>query len=33
VLKTVKEKHGEEIAETFGVEVVVPHQPFPKVTM
>ena len=33
VLKTVKEKHGNEIAETFGVEVVVPSQPFPKVTM
>lgn len=33
VLKTVKEKHGAEIAETFGVEVVVPAIPFPKVTM
>jgi aspartyl-tRNA synthetase len=33
VLKTVKEKHGQEIAETFGVEVVIPSQPFPKVTM
>ena len=33
VLRTVKEKHGKEIAETFGVEVVVPSQPFPKVTM
>ncbi len=33
VLKTVKEKHGNEIAETFGVEVIVPSQPFPKVTM
>jgi aspartyl-tRNA synthetase len=33
VLKTVKEKHGKEIAETFGVEVVVPAIPFPKVTM
>ena len=33
VLRTVKEKHGKEIAETFGVEVVEPSQPFPKVTM
>ena len=33
VLQTVKEKHGKEITETFGVEVVVPTLPFPKVTM
>jgi len=33
ILHTVKEKHGKEIAETFGVEVVVPSLPFPKVTM
>ena len=33
VLQTVKEKHGKEIAETFGVEVMIPSQPFPKVTM
>jgi nondiscriminating aspartyl-tRNA synthetase len=33
VLRTVKEKHGKEIAATFGVEVLVPSQPFPKVTM
>ena len=33
VLSTVKEKHGREIQETFGVEVVVPGIPFPKVTM
>jgi aspartyl-tRNA synthetase len=33
ILRTVKEKHGKEIAETFGVEVVVPSLPFPKVTM
>jgi aspartyl-tRNA synthetase len=33
VLEKVKEKHGEEIVETFGVEVVVPSRPFPKVTM
>ncbi len=33
ILKTVKEKHAQEIAETFGVEVVIPSLPFPKVTM
>jgi len=33
ILQTVKEKHGKEIAEMFGVEVVVPSLPFPKVTM
>jgi len=33
ILRTVKEKHGKEIKETFGVEVVVPSLPFPKVTM
>lgn len=33
VLETVKEKHGQEIAEAFGVEVVIPDLPFPKVTM
>ena len=33
VLKTVEEKHGKEIAETFGVELVIPSIPFPKVTM
>jgi aspartyl-tRNA synthetase len=33
VLQTVQEKHGKEISETFGVEVVVPSRPFPKVTM
>src|SRR5215212_3369754 len=33
VLKTVREKHGREIRETFGVEVVVPGRPFPRVTM
>lgn len=33
ILQTVKEKYGKEIAETFGVEVVVPSLPFPKVTM
>jgi len=33
MLETVKEKHGKGIGETFGVEVVVPSIPFPKVTM
>jgi nondiscriminating aspartyl-tRNA synthetase len=33
VLKTVRERHAKEIAETFGVEVVVPSLPFPKVKM
>ena len=33
VLKTVRERHAREIAETFGVEVVVPSLPFPKVKM
>ena len=33
VLQTVREKHGEEIVETFGAEVIVPSLPFPKVTM
>jgi nondiscriminating aspartyl-tRNA synthetase len=33
ILQTVNEKHGNEIAETFGVKVIVPNLPFPKVTM
>lgn len=33
VLSAVKEKHGEEIGRTFGVEVLIPDVPFPKVTM
>lgn len=33
VLQSVKEKHGKEISETFGAEVIVPTLPFPKVTM
>jgi aspartyl-tRNA synthetase len=33
VLKTVRDRHGKEIAETFGIQVVVPDLPFPKVTM
>jgi len=33
VIKTVKEKHGEEITEAFGVRVIEPTVPFPKITM
>lgn len=33
VLQAVNQKHGREIAEIFGVEVVIPSRPFPKVTM
>jgi aspartyl-tRNA synthetase len=33
VLKTVRQKHGAEIKEVFGVEVIEPSLPFPKVTM
>ncbi len=33
VLKVVKEKHGQEIKETFGVDVIVPELPFPRMTM
>jgi nondiscriminating aspartyl-tRNA synthetase len=33
MLKTIREKHGKAIEETFGVEVVIPSRPFPKVTM
>ena len=33
VIKAVKEKHGEEIKESFGVEVLEPTLPFPKITM
>ncbi|MFW5902492.1 MAG: aspartate--tRNA(Asn) ligase [archaeon] len=32
IFKKVKEKHGEEINKTFGVEVKVPETPFPRVT-
>ncbi len=32
-LKAVKEKHGEEIKEHFGVEVVVPTMPFPRMKL
>src|SRR5687768_18317234 len=33
ILQTVREKHGPEITQTFGVEVLVPSRPFPKLTM
>ncbi|KAA2258123.1 aspartate--tRNA(Asn) ligase [Solihabitans fulvus] len=33
VLAEVKAKHGEAIQELFGVEVVVPELPFPRITM
>jgi nondiscriminating aspartyl-tRNA synthetase len=33
VLKTVKEKHGDEIVKTFHVDVTIPSRPFPRVTM
>ena len=33
VLAAVKEAHGEQIASTFGAELVVPNVPFPKVTL
>ena len=32
-LKKVKETYGEEIQKTFGVEVIVPKTPFPRITM
>ena len=32
-LSAVKEKHGEEIKALFGVEVVVPTTPFPRITL
>jgi len=33
ILNTVREKHGEEIRATFGVEVIVPTRRFPKLSM
>jgi nondiscriminating aspartyl-tRNA synthetase len=33
VLAAVSESHGEQIASTFGTELVVPSVPFPKVTL
>jgi nondiscriminating aspartyl-tRNA synthetase len=32
-LAAVKETHGEQIASTFGVELVVPDVPFPRITL
>jgi len=32
-LKSLKESHGEMIKESFGVDVVVPELPFPRITM
>src|SRR5713101_1151278 len=32
-LERVHEKHADEIKQTFGVEVVVPSRPFPKISM
>lgn len=32
-LKVVKEKYGEEIKETFGVDVIVPSLPFPRIKL
>ncbi|MGA8353146.1 MAG: aspartate--tRNA(Asn) ligase [Solirubrobacteraceae bacterium] len=33
VFKVVSERHGKDIEETFGVEVVVPSLPFPRITL
>lgn len=33
VLSVVAAEHGEEIARTFGVEVIVPSVPFPRITL
>ncbi len=33
VLKAIKEEFGEEIKTTFGIDVVIPEIPFPRVTM
>jgi len=33
VLTTIREEHGERIAELYGVEVVVPQLPFPRITL
>jgi nondiscriminating aspartyl-tRNA synthetase len=32
-LAAVKDVHGEQIAETFGVELIVPDVPFPRITL
>jgi aspartyl-tRNA synthetase len=33
VLRSVKEKLGKEISETFGVDITIPSVPFPRITM
>jgi aspartyl-tRNA synthetase len=33
ILKRVKEKYGKEIKDTFGVDIVIPKLPFPRITM
>ncbi len=33
VYQTVKDKHGEAVKELFGVDIVVPTVPFPRITM
>lgn len=32
-LKKIKEKYGKEIEKTFGVDIIIPKLPFPRVTM
>ncbi len=32
-LKKVKEEYGEEIKKTFGVDIIIPKLPFPRITM
>ena len=33
ILKRIKEKYGSQIKEDFGVEVIIPKLPFPRITM
>lgn len=33
IIKRIKEKYGEQIKEVFGVDVVIPKMPFPRITM
>jgi nondiscriminating aspartyl-tRNA synthetase len=33
IIQTVKEKHGRQIKETFGTDIVIPSIPFPKISM
>ena len=32
-LRILKEKYGEEIKETFGVDIVIPKLPFPRIKL